>query len=91
MSFSLSAVMCARGLAHSHPTRMQLYALKGLYIVAKLFFQCSHVVQFVLCFCGLTYTIFSTTLRTRALRDRKKQFLSQDKSRYNWNSTECHF
>ena len=29
--------------------------------------------------------------RPRALRDIKKQFILQDKLRYNWRPTECHF
>ena len=49
---SLFAVMFARGFAHSPWTRMQLYALKGLYIFAELIFQCLHVVHSVACVAG---------------------------------------
>ena len=52
---------------HSPSMLMQLYALKGLYIFAKLLFQCSYVVHFVSCFCGLPYTIVSVTLSARGL------------------------
>ena len=46
---------------------MQLYALKGLYIFAELFFQCLYVVHFLSCFCCLLYTIVSVTLSARGL------------------------
>ena len=52
------AVMCARGLAHSPSTRMQLYALKGFYIFAELLFQCLYVVRFLSCFCCLLTQLF---------------------------------
>ena len=58
----LFAVMRARGLAHSPSTRMQLYALKGLYIFAELLSQCLYVVHFLSCFCCLLYTIVSVIL-----------------------------
>ena len=61
------AVMCARDLAHSPSTRMQLYALKGLYSFAELLFQCLYVVHFLSCFCCLLYTIVSMTLSARGL------------------------
>ena len=64
---SLFAVMCARGLAHSPSTRMQLCALKGLYSFAELLFHCLYIVHFVSCFCCLPYTIVSTTLSARGL------------------------
>ena len=63
----LFAVMCARDLAHLSSTRMQLYALKGLYIFAEVFFQCLYIVHFVSCFCCLMYTIVSLTLTARGL------------------------
>ena len=63
----LFAVMCARGLAHSPSTRMQLYALKGLYVFAELSFQRLYVVHFLSCFCCLLYTTFSMTLSARGL------------------------
>ena len=59
--------MSARGLAHSPSTRMQLYALKGLYIFVKLLSQCLYVVHFVSCFCCPLYTIVSMTLSARGL------------------------
>ena len=59
------AVMCARGLAHSPSTRMQLYALKGLYIFAELLFQCLYVVRILSCFCCLLYTIVSMNFSAR--------------------------
>ena len=61
------AVMCARGLAHSSSTRMQLYASKGLYIFAELLLQCLYVVHFLSCFCCLLYTIISMILTARGL------------------------
>ena len=63
----LFAVMCVRGLAHSPSTRMQLYALKGLYIFVELLFQRLYVVHFLSCFCCLLYTIVSMTLSARGL------------------------
>ena len=64
---SLCAVFSARGLAHSPSTRMQLYALKGLYIFAKLLFQCLYVMHFVSYLCCLPYTIVSATSSARGL------------------------
>ena len=65
--FSLFSFMWAGGLAHSPSTQIQLYALKGLYSLAELVFQCSHVVHFLSCFCCLLFTIVSTTLSARGL------------------------
>ena len=65
--FSLFAVMCARGLAHSPSTRMHLYALKGVCTFAELLFQCLHVMHFLSCFFCLLSIIVSTALSARGL------------------------
>ena len=64
---SLFAGMCARGLAHWPLTRMQIYALRGLYIFAELLFQCLYIVHSQSCFCCLLYTIVAATLSARGL------------------------
>ena len=61
------AVMCARGLTHPPPTRMQLFPLKRLYMFAELLFQCLFVVHIVSCFCCLWYTILTATLSAQGL------------------------
>ena len=85
--------MCARGLAHSPPTRMHLYALKDMYSFALLLLQCMHVLTFLSRFCCLLCTIVSTTLNTRGLvpSGAKQQFISLDKLRYYWCYAESLF